>query len=569
VITRKVLLPLIAVALIFSIIGCSNSDEELLLKVDDYSLTVGEFRQNAIQRYQGLEMAQSQSIETLEEYLDFLLIKQLRIIDGKNKGFDNDPEVIRLYDEALKQSAITKLYREYILKRIILEKDLREFYERDSYDMRASHILLEVNEETTDDQIVEQLNQIRQIALSGDQSFEELAEKYNQDLTTPEGDLGWFRWGKFVEPFQEAVFKLKPGEISEPVQTSYGWHIIMLKEKKKRTDMLSYSESKDNILDHLSRYKRLELYEAAREFIAEEEAKQGVVYHDETISSIYKSLEGRLQTRDPFSLLTEEQRSLPLVSLGSTNKDFTAPELAEYYERLMASGGKIDSDSTLHKLIESFMAEKIILPSAARDAGFFEDKDALRTAERKAGDRIAQLAYGKIVSENVNPTDEQALEYYTENGEKYFSETQYTLVEALVEEKGLAESIAKQAKEGKSLRELSAKHSKRVDAKAKNGVFGPIRRGQYGVLGRMAAEAEFGEVVGPVRHGKMWSVFKVISSEEPRMKDFEEVKYRVLSDLRADIREQLEIAWDDSLKEAVDYSIYPQRLKNVFPDQNK
>ncbi|HLG94535.1 MAG TPA: peptidylprolyl isomerase [candidate division Zixibacteria bacterium] len=69
-------------------------------------------------------------------------------------------------------------------------------------------------------------------------AFAEVAKKYSQDPTAPQngGDLGWFGRGQMVTAFDSAVFSLKVGELSEPVRTSFGWHLIKLWGKKKNKD---------------------------------------------------------------------------------------------------------------------------------------------------------------------------------------------------------------------------------------------------------------------------------------------------------------------------------------------
>jgi peptidyl-prolyl cis-trans isomerase D len=68
--------------------------------------------------------------------------------------------------------------------------------------------------------------------------FAELAKKYSEDPTAAQngGDLGWFGRGQMVSPFDSVAFNLKPGGLSEPVRTSFGWHLIKLWGKKKTKD---------------------------------------------------------------------------------------------------------------------------------------------------------------------------------------------------------------------------------------------------------------------------------------------------------------------------------------------
>jgi peptidyl-prolyl cis-trans isomerase SurA len=151
-----------------------------------------------------------------------------------------------------------------------------------------------------------------------------------------------------------------------------------------------------------------------------------------------------------------------------------------------------------------------------------------------------------------------------EHGEKYQREAQSTLVEVLVSDRELAEEIARRAREGENLRELSVRHSERTTAKERNGTLGPVRRSQYGPIGRMSATAEIGEIIGPVRYQDKWTVFRVIAREEPRLEDFEKVEKRVRTDLRMELEEQREQAYVDSLRAAIDHTARPHLLKGLF-----
>jgi foldase protein PrsA len=110
------------------------------------------------------------------------------------------------------------------------EDDLNAYFEANisNYDVgeqvRASHIL--VNDLATAEKI--------EGLLADGADFAELAKEYSQDTATKDkgGDLGWFGRGQMVQAFEDAAFSLDVGQISEPVQTSYGYHIILVTDRK-------------------------------------------------------------------------------------------------------------------------------------------------------------------------------------------------------------------------------------------------------------------------------------------------------------------------------------------------
>lgn len=97
---------------------------------------------------------------------------------------------------------------------------------------RARHILIKTNQVTTDEQAKTRLEQVRQRIVNGE-SFEDMAKRYSEDSSAPlGGDLGWLTPGETVPPFQRAMDALEPGQISEPVQSQFGWHLIEVLERR-------------------------------------------------------------------------------------------------------------------------------------------------------------------------------------------------------------------------------------------------------------------------------------------------------------------------------------------------
>lgn len=94
----------------------------------------------------------------------------------------------------------------------------------DVTEVRASHILVKTRPEAV---------KIRKEIVNGDISFEDAAEKYSLCPSSVNGgDLGYFKRGQMVQPFSDVVFDLKVGQISDPVGTKFGWHLIKVVDKR-------------------------------------------------------------------------------------------------------------------------------------------------------------------------------------------------------------------------------------------------------------------------------------------------------------------------------------------------
>jgi len=97
----------------------------------------------------------------------------------------------------------------------------------------VSHILIKTSELVSDDDARKRLETLRTRILSGE-SFEDLARANSDDLSAAKGgDIGWVYPGDTVPEFQRAMDALAPGELSEPVKSPFGWHLIRVEERRK------------------------------------------------------------------------------------------------------------------------------------------------------------------------------------------------------------------------------------------------------------------------------------------------------------------------------------------------
>ncbi len=142
---------------------------------------------------------------------------------------------------------------------VVDDEALVEYYERnlDQYstpeERRARHILIAIDEETDETEAEKTATRLAG-RLSDGADFAELARENSADTGSAAdgGELGWAAPGAYVEPFELALFDLKVGEISEPVRTQFGYHLIQLEEVRPGTQK-SFTEVRDELLEQLQR----------------------------------------------------------------------------------------------------------------------------------------------------------------------------------------------------------------------------------------------------------------------------------------------------------------------------
>jgi len=122
-------------------------------------------------------------------------------------------------------------------------------------EVQASHILIKVDPKTDAAKKAEARKKIEMVQqrLKKGEDFPTLAKEFSEcSSSTKGGDLGYFRRGQMVKPFEEVAFALKPGQVSDIVETQFGYHLIKVTDKKPATKM-AYDDVKDKIKESLKK----------------------------------------------------------------------------------------------------------------------------------------------------------------------------------------------------------------------------------------------------------------------------------------------------------------------------
>jgi peptidyl-prolyl cis-trans isomerase C len=243
---------LIIVALIAGSAGCSRKPtrEETIARVGEDTVTVTEFNDRISRlpvRYQ--KVIQKRKKDFLQDIINDMLLYQ----EAVRSGLEEDEDVHQVIEAAKVKILIARYLKDNVDDIIeVTEEDVIAEYNasKDAYMMpetlRASHILLKSQKRA---------EEIRG-ELDRGASFDELARAKSIDPTAQTGgDIGYFPKGQLMPEFENACDVLEIGEISGPVKTALGYHIIMLTDRKEPT-LMPIDRVKDKIASSLYREKR-------------------------------------------------------------------------------------------------------------------------------------------------------------------------------------------------------------------------------------------------------------------------------------------------------------------------
>ncbi|MCC5916656.1 MAG: peptidylprolyl isomerase [Cryomorphaceae bacterium] len=201
----------------------------VIFEIEGDSVTAGEF--SAVynkNRDIGQEIDPKTPLEYLELYLNF----KLKVKEAESRGLDTLPQVKNEFN-----SYRSQLAKPYLMDKRTDEKLVYEAYERSKTDVRASHIMIKVDENASPSDTLKAYNKIVKIKseINDDASnFGKLAAKYSEDdySAARNGDLGYFNVFDMVYPFESAAYRTDVNRVSKPVRSRFGYHLVMPTDKR-------------------------------------------------------------------------------------------------------------------------------------------------------------------------------------------------------------------------------------------------------------------------------------------------------------------------------------------------
>jgi hypothetical protein len=293
-------------------------------------------------------------------WVDYVLLASAAAKDSTLGSINVDP----LIDPILEQQVFIKFNEQVINPdSTISDEELLALYEKEQpgTQIRARHILLRIAPDATPEQregLLAEARDLRARAVAG-ANFAKLAEEKSQDPGSAKqgGDLGFFGRGQMVAPFDEAAFALGVGEISDVVETPFGYHIIKLEERKGPT----LAEIKDTFREQARANKMMA---ATQDYIAKLTDSLNLKVQDGAYA-VARDLAAKPDTR-------LNGRAASRVLVAYQDGSFTAAEYMSFIRARANAGTRAQlaaaSDQDLEGVLIAMTHNETLL-EAARKAG--------------------------------------------------------------------------------------------------------------------------------------------------------------------------------------------------------
>lgn len=221
------------------------SPDKVIATIDGKPITEGDLA--VAESEIGSDMGTMPGPQKRASLLEFLIDNQLFAEAAEKDKLDQSADFqTRL--TYLKRRALRELYFEKVIKTGVTDADARKIYDeqvkllKPEEEVSARHILVDTEAEAK--ALKEKIDK--------GADFSQLAKENSKDPGSKDdgGNLGYFGHGQMVPQFEEVVFKLKKGEVSDPVKTQFGWHLVKLEDRRVKQPP-AFEIVKDRIIQSL------------------------------------------------------------------------------------------------------------------------------------------------------------------------------------------------------------------------------------------------------------------------------------------------------------------------------
>ncbi|VAX17470.1 hypothetical protein MNBD_IGNAVI01-1295 [hydrothermal vent metagenome] len=485
---------------------------------------------------------------------------------SKNKGGDiywfTAGQIIPSFEMAAYSTPVGEVYPEVVKTKFGYHLIKVTDREKRRYKIRASHILIKSTENNRNDSS-SALNRITKIDndLKNGASFDSLAREFSEDPGSAKngGDLGFFERRQMVKPFDEAVFKLKIGEISPIVKTRFGYHIIKLTGEKE------YPPYEEEIEKLREIYKKSRYQYDYDQFIDKLKKEFDYSVNEDLVKLLTKS-------GDQITLDTEYKKNDNFTShkdeniITTKNRSVSLDSLLTFMDKKSEYKGKKLDVALLNGGIKKY-GNQLLLEEKAATLENTDPEFAKLMDDYRNGIYIFKLQEDEVWN-RVKIDSTQLKKLYEETKENYKTPPQVGYSEIFTYKKEKIDTCYQLLKNGEEFGVVAEKYTKQPGMKDKAGDQG-IKIVDESETSRIANSlSNIGDFSKPFKVMKGWAIVKLNKKLHAREKTYEEALPELSSAYQEMESKRLEKKYNNKLKELYKPQYFYEELTNAFKPEN-
>lgn len=514
---RTVAAIMLAAVAAFALFSCGRRDQ-VLARVGDQEITLAEF-EDAYRPMPGLTDSAALQ-ENKAKHLDQMVEQRLLVLAALERGAAKDTQLTERFEEMKKNVLLGQLYKIEILdKGKPTESEIRSFHKRLGTEIKASHILVKTQAEARE----------AAAKLKSGASFEDLARQVSQDPgSAPQGgSLGWFGWGRMVDEFQRAAFALKPGQVSDPVETGFGFHIIRL-DSTRSAEVQPLDQMRDRITQQLSATKPREL---TTKYLTALRKQAGIKIQEKTLAAIAAKQQPVVPGMPP-SLPQLSSEELKMVLVKFNGGSWTVGQFFDQARKLMNGMVDLNNRAMFDKQAEALLSNEFLL-KRAKARGLDRQPQVKRQMERAWHDLLAGSIYREEIPPKSEVTEDEAKSYYRKNTKEFYQSPRALIHIIVVKTKPEADDVYGLLASGADFANLARERS--IDWTKSTGgalqMLNPKDPDNPEAAAR-AFSMPLNQVSRPFACRDGYMVMKVTQREPGAQRSYDQVRSEILSSLR-------------------------------------
>ncbi|MDI6809591.1 MAG: peptidyl-prolyl cis-trans isomerase [Candidatus Eisenbacteria bacterium] len=559
----------IALLLLLVLLSCQATKGKVVATVGDRKILAGDLEEEYLKwaKEGRIEKKDEESVKSL---LETMINRDLLFLAATKDMPDTTrlARIVKRFEEDLLRK--TLLDRETVDRIKVTNRDAKNLYKKQGEEIRIRHILVAS---------LRQAEDVIKLLKEGGQ-FEVVAQKFSLDQRSGAsgGDMGYYTWGEFPPELEKVAFGLGNLEISKPVKSTDGYHILRVDERRKRVQN-PFKEEEKRLTDAVRTMKGKRLTE---EFYLKLEKKYELSFNEKAL----ELLAGKFQAYGRSHIPTEGEILITDTDIAGTLKispselslslakwkggETSVTDFLNYVQNFVKGtwpkgGSPIEVETFALKSIRDSMVLAEAYSEGLQRNHDIEEKIRLRREEGL----VTRYFYGRISGKSV-PSEEEMRNFYKEHLDSYSEPEKINVAYALLDSLGAAKGFADKLRSGENFANVVAEYSTKYPAFQNEPSTGFFGRGESKSkeLEDVAFNLSLNEVAGPVPIEKKYLVVKVIEKKEKRPLPWEEAREYVRRDLSTLMDDQALKDHLEGLKKEygvkVDEGVLKQVVKKVL-----